>query len=114
MEGRRLVILVLAVCVLSAALGAGITLLAKEGPAGADGARGPTGPQGLRGPEGFAAEEEAGEQALNEIDDVRNEVQSVQYYAEELEAYIEELGGQVTQNTRSVSNVCRELNIILC
>lgn len=46
---RFLVVLLVGVCILSAGLGSGITLLAKTGPAGP---AGPAGPRGLRGPAG--------------------------------------------------------------
>src|SRR5215207_1023850 len=50
---RRLAIWTLVgVCVLSAAIGASMMLLAETGPPGKEGEQGPVGPRGAQGPEG--------------------------------------------------------------
>jgi hypothetical protein len=65
---NHLIALVLGVCVLSAAIGSGLALLAQTGPSGARGAQGPPGPTGEQGPEGpsGAAEVEGLEAELGE------------------------------------------------
>ncbi len=104
---RFLIVALIGVCVLSAAIGSGITLLSKTGPAGPVGARGEPGPVG---PRGFAATDEAGENAEGQVVNLQGEVEELQGEVERDEGLIEELGGQVTQNTQSVSTLCIELN----
>jgi hypothetical protein len=74
---NQFIALVIGVCVLSAAIGSGLALLAQtgpEGPAGKQGPRGHAGKQGPRGPEGESAGEELG--ALEgEVEELRAEVE---------------------------------------
>jgi len=60
---NQFIALVIGVCVLSAAIGSGLALLAQtgpEGPAGKQGPRGHAGKQGKPGPSGESAGEELG------------------------------------------------------
>jgi hypothetical protein len=79
MPRNQFIALVIGVCVLSAAIGSGLALLAQtgpEGPAGERGPRGHTGKQGPRGPAGESAGEELG--ALEgEIEELRGEIEGV-------------------------------------
>jgi len=71
---NRFIALVVGVCVLSAAIGSGLALLAQTGPTGAAGKQGPAGPRGPQGPEGpSGAAEVEGLEA--EVDELRGEVE---------------------------------------
>jgi peptidoglycan hydrolase CwlO-like protein len=113
MQGRERIWIMLAVCVVSALVGAGtaLVLVKKEGPPGT---QGPKGDRGPRGPEGYAASDEEGEQARSEVQDLENAVQDGEYRAEELESQIAELGYQVTENTQDVSGLCRTVELSGC
>ena len=78
---NQFIALVIGVCVLSAAIGSGLALLAQTGPEGPAGKQGPRGHVGRQGPEG-----PAGESAGEELGALEGEV-------EELRAQIEESGG---------------------
>jgi hypothetical protein len=85
---NQFIALVIAVCVLSAALGSGLALLAQTGPKGPAGAKGPRGHKGKQGPAG-----PAGESAGEELGALEGEV-------EELRAAVEEgseSGGEVVE-----------------
>jgi hypothetical protein len=75
---NQFIVLVIAVCVLSAAIGSGLALLAQTGPKGPAGDRGPRGHKGKQGPAG-----PAGESAGEELGALEGEV-------EELRAAVEE------------------------
>lgn len=73
---NQFIALVIGVCVLSAAIGSGLALLAQTGPEGPAGKRGPQGHVGKRGPAGPAGES-AGEElgALEgEVEELRGEL----------------------------------------
>ena len=74
---NHFIALVIGVCVLSAAIGSGLALLAQtgpQGPAGKQGPRGHKGKQGAQGPAGESAGEELG--ALEgEVEELRAEVE---------------------------------------
>ena len=77
---NQFIALVIGVCVLSAAIGSGLALLAQTGPKGAQGERGPRGHKGKPGPEGPAGES-AGEElgALEgEVEELRGAVEEAQ------------------------------------
>ncbi len=105
---NHFIALVVGVCMLSAAIGSGVALLAQTGPSGAAGKQGPAGPAGPQGPEGpsSAAEVEALEAEVGEL---RGEVEAggdtgeVEDRLEALEEEVEGLGG-VT------SELCSELD----
>jgi len=78
---NQFIALVIGVCVLSAAIGSGLALLAQTGPEGSAGKRGPRGHVGKQGPEG-----PAGESAGEELGALEGEV-------EELRGAVEEGGG---------------------
>jgi hypothetical protein len=82
---NQFIALVIGVCVLSAAIGSGLALLAQTGPKGAAGDRGPRGHVGKQGPEG-ATGESAGEElgALEgEVEELRGEIDGVREEAGE-------------------------------
>jgi hypothetical protein len=96
---NQFVALVVGVCVLSAAIGSGLALLAQTGPEGPAGKRGPQGHVGKPGPQGPAGES-AGEElgALEgEVEELREEVEEgggsaeVEELEERVEALEEEL-----------------------
>lgn len=105
---NHFIALVVGVCIISAAIGSGVALLAQTGPAGASGKQGPAGPAGPQGPEGPSG---AGEvEALEaEVGELRTEVEEggsageVEDRLEALEEEVEGLGG-VT------SELCSELD----
>ncbi len=71
---RFFVVCLVGVCVLSAAVGSGIALLAKTGP------EGPRGPSGPRGPAGRSADEASyqAEEALGQADELDSRVSEVE------------------------------------
>ena len=77
---NQFIALIIGVCVLSAAIGSGLALLAQTGPQGPAGKQGPRGHQGKPGPRG-----PAGESAGEELGALEGEV-------EELRAAVEEGG----------------------
>ena len=83
---NQFIALVIGVCVLSAAIGSGLALLAQTGPAGPAGKQGPRGHAGKPGPEG-----PAGESAGEELG--------------ALEAEVEELRGAVEEGSESGGEV---------
>jgi hypothetical protein len=87
---NQLIALFVGVCVLSAAIGSGLALVAQEGPAGPAGKRGPAGPQGPEGPEGPSGAAEIGGLEA-EVEDLRGKAED----AEELEGRIEDLESEV-------------------
>jgi hypothetical protein len=76
---NQFIALIVGVCVLSAAIGSGLALLAQtgpKGPAGKQGPRGHHGKQGPRGPAGESAGEELGS-LEGEVEELRGEVEGV-------------------------------------
>jgi hypothetical protein len=74
---NQFIALVVGVCILSAAIGSGLALLAQtgpEGPAGKQGPRGHAGKQGPKGPAGESAGEELGE-LEGEVEELRGAVE---------------------------------------
>jgi hypothetical protein len=100
--------LVLGVCVLSAAIGSGLALLAQTGPSGAQGPAGPRGEQGPEGPSG-AAEVEGLEAELGEL---REQVERVEEGVDggelegRLESEVAELGGVSSELCEEVGLFC--------
>jgi hypothetical protein len=106
MTQRNFVLLVVGVCILSAAIGSGLALLAQTGPSGATGPRGPAGKPGPAGPEGPSGSAEVG--ALEEeVEELRGRVEG----AEELEARIEDLEGEIGGLSGGASELCEELEL---
>src|SRR5262245_9526542 len=79
---NQFIALIVGVCVLAAAIGSGLALLAQTGPEGPAGKRGPRGHVGKQGPAG-----PAGESAAEELG--------------ELEAEVEELRGAVEESAEA-------------
>jgi hypothetical protein len=104
---NQLIALIVAVCVLSAAIGSGLALLAQTGPAGAagkQGARGPAGPRGAEGPSGAA--EIGGLEA--EVEELRGEVETANETAERVEDLEEGISGGLPSTG---SELCEEFGI---
>jgi hypothetical protein len=110
---NQFIALVIGVCVLAAAIGSGLALLAQTGPKGPAGKQGPRGHVGKRGPAGPAGES-AGEElgALEgEVEELRGEIEGVREEAGEsgevgeLEERVEGLEEEV----ESFSGVAKEL-----
>lgn len=111
LQRNHLVALILGVCVLSAAIGSGLALLAQTGPAGARGAQGPAGPRGAQGPEGpsGAAEVEGLEAEVGELRERLEEgggESDVEGRLEELESEVSELGGVSSELCEEVGLFC--------
>ena len=88
---RWVVLALLGVCIVSAAIGTGTTLLlartGPEGPPGAAGARGPEGPPGPRGAEGYVDVDDFGVGDLEvELSSLREELGWVEGDVGDLEA----------------------------
>lgn len=113
MPRNQFIALVIGVCVLSAAIGSGLALLAQTGPKGPQGERGPRGHTGKPGPEGPAGES-AGEElgALEgEVEELRAEVEeSSQAGGEvgELEERVELLEEEVESYSSFTEELCEE------
>jgi hypothetical protein len=90
MPQKRFIAILVGVCVLSAAIGSGLALVAQTGPEGPAGKRGPAGPQGPRGPEGESATAELGGIEA-ELEELRGAVEG----SAELEERVEELEGEI-------------------
>lgn len=101
---NQLIAVLVGVCILSAAIGSGITVLAKTGPSGPAGARGAPGPAGPRGPEGASGAEELG-RLESEVEALRGQVEG----GEELEGRLEELESEVSRLSGAGSEICGEI-----
>jgi hypothetical protein len=107
---NHLIALLVGVCVLSAAIGSGLALLAQtgpSGPAGKQGARGPAGPEGPEGPSGAA--EIGGLEG--EVEDLRGRVEDAEETQGRLEDLEEELGELSGGVPSGGSELCEELGI---
>lgn len=90
---RNLVAGIVGVCILSAAIGSGVTLLAKTGPSGP---RGPVGAQGLRGLPGVEGREgERGARGAQGPEGSEGEGSQSNSSLESLESEVEQLRGEV-------------------
>jgi hypothetical protein len=106
MTQRNFILLLVGVCVLSAAIGSGLALLAQTGPSGAQGARGPAGPRGAQGPEGpSGAAEVEGLEA--EVQELRGEVEE----SGELSGRVQSLEDEISGLSGSGSEICEELEL---
>jgi hypothetical protein len=110
MPRNQFIALVIGVCVLSAAIGSGLALLAQTGPKGPAGKQGPRGHVGKRGPEG-----PAGESAGEELGALEGEVEELRGAVEEggeSGAEVEELEERVEvleEELESFAGVTEEL-----
>lgn len=113
---NQFIALVIGVCVLSAAIGSGLALLAQtgpEGPAGKQGPRGQVGKQGPPGPEGESAGEELG--ALEgEVEELRGAVEEGGSSGEvgELEERVEVLEEELEGFSGITEELCTEGNFV--
>jgi hypothetical protein len=104
---NQLIALVVGVCVLSAAIGSGLALLAQTGPAGPAGKQGKPGPQGEQGPEGPSGAAEIGG-LEEEVGELEGRVEGV----EELEGRIENLESEFAEGGGvSPSELCEEFGV---
>jgi hypothetical protein len=104
LDRRALIAILVGVCILSSAIGAGFGLIAETGPAGTPGKQGPAGPAGPEGPEGPSGAAEI-ESLEGEVEELREEVgngSDLESRVEELESAVEEVGGI------STDDICRE------
>ena len=110
---NQFIALVIGVCVLSAAIGSGLALLAQTGPEGPAGKRGPqghVGKQGPRGPAGESAGEELGE-LEGEVAELREAVEEGGGSSEEvaeLEERVEALEEEVASYGELAEELCGE------
>jgi hypothetical protein len=104
---RFFVIAIVAVCVLSAAIGSAISLIAQTGPAGPPGERGPAGPRGPRGEVDTGAIEDELEALRSETDPAGLE----EALAED-EERIEELEDGLRGAERTTSELCGTLELV--
>jgi len=113
---NQFIALVIGVCVLSAAIGSGLALLAQtgpQGPAGKQGPRGHVGKRGPRGPAGESAGEELGE-LESEVEELRTEVEKGAAGGEvgELEERVEALEEEVESYAELAEELCGEGSFI--
>jgi hypothetical protein len=113
---NQFIALVVGVCILSAAIGSGLALLAQtgpEGPAGKQGPRGHAGKQGPRGPEGESAGEELG-QLEGEVEELRGAVEEggESEQVGELEERIEALESEIEGFSGITEELCGEGSFI--
>jgi hypothetical protein len=114
---NQFIALVIGVCVLSAAIGSGLALLAQTGPKGAQGERGPRGHKGKQGPAG-----PAGESAGEELGALEGEVEELRAAVEEgsesngevgqLEERVEALEEEVESYSGLAQELCGEESLI--
>lgn len=107
---NQLIALIVGVCVLSAAIGSGLALLAQtgpSGPAGKQGPRGPAGPEGPKGPSGAA--EIGGLEA--EVEGLRGQVEDAEETQERLEQVEEEVGDLSGGLPSTGSELCEEFGV---
>jgi hypothetical protein len=109
---NQFIALVVGVCILSAAIGSGLALLAQtgpEGPRGKQGERGHIGKQGPEGPEGEAAGEELGE-LEGEVEELRGAVEEFgegeSSQVGELEERVESLEGELEGFSAAGEEIC--------
>jgi len=114
---NQFIALVIGVCVLSAAIGSGLALLAQTGPSGPAGKQGPRGHKGKPGPQG-----PAGESAGEELGALEGEVEELRGAVEEgsesggevgeLEERVEVLEEEVESYAGLAQELCGEESFI--
>ncbi|HVT00104.1 MAG TPA: hypothetical protein VHE08_06265 [Solirubrobacterales bacterium] len=107
---NHFIALMVGVCVLSAAIGSGLALLAQTGPQGPAGEQGPRGHVGRRGPQGPAGESAGEELAAleDEVEELQGEVEG----SDELEERVEALEEEVEGFTAVAKELCGEGSFI--
>ncbi len=117
---NQFIALVVGVCILSAAIGSGLALLAQTGPKGPQGDRGPRGHKGKQGPAGPAGES-AGEElgALEgQVEELRGAVEAAEEGNEsnaevgQLEERVEALEEEVESYSGFAEELCSEESFI--
>jgi hypothetical protein len=114
---NQFIALVIGVCVLAAAIGSGLALLAQtgpEGPAGKQGPRGHAGKEGPRGPAGESAGEELGGLEA-EVGELRSEVEELGGESSEvgeLEERVEALEEELEGFSGAAEEICSEESLI--
>jgi hypothetical protein len=104
---NQLIALIVGVCILSAAIGSGLALLAQTGPAGPAGKQGKRGPQGKQGPEGPSGAAEIGG-LEDEVGELASRVEDI----DELESRVEELETEASGGGGiGPSELCEELGV---
>lgn len=105
---RWIVLALLGVCIVSAGIGTGTTLLlartGPEGPPGAAGVRGPEGPPGPRGAEGYVDADDFG------VGDLEVELASLREELEWVEGDVGDLDGRTGGLESITSELCFELD----
>jgi hypothetical protein len=114
---NQFIALIIGVCVLSAAIGSGLALLAQTGPKGPAGERGPRGHKGKPGPQGPAGEsagEELGalEGEVEELRDAVEEGSESNGEVAELEERVEALEEEVESYSGFAEELCSEESLI--
>jgi hypothetical protein len=105
---HQFVALVVGVCVLSAAIGSGIALLAQTGPEGPAGKQGKRGPVGPRGAEGESATAELGV-VEGEVEELRGQVEGLESSAGEGSGEVEERLERVEEELEELGSVTSQL-----
>ena len=115
---RSYLLTLLAVCITSAAIGSGITLLAKTGPEGPAGPAGPTRPEGPPGETDRAAVYET-EEARLEAEDAKSLAEDLEGQLSDLEfsepaeqSEVRDLEAKVGDLERLTSEICFEVDLI--
>lgn len=105
LDRRAFIAILVGVCILSSAIGAGFGLIAETGPAGTPGKQGPAGPEGPEGPAGPSNQGEI-EGLEAEVEELRGEVGD----SSDLESRLEELESAVEEGFGGLSpdDICRE------
>ena len=109
---NQFIAVIVGVCVMSAAIGSGLALLAQTGPSGTPGKQGPrghVGPRGQKGqegPQGESAEAELGA-VEGEIEELRDQVEESDPGA--VEDRLEELEEEVSGISAGTRELCGEL-----
>lgn len=107
MSRRSVITSVIGICILSATVGSGITLLAKTGPTGPTGPRGPVGPEGRPGTSAEDAKWEA-EEALSRVDELEGQLS-------DLESRLPMFGGVASEDDlRELEWSIEELESTIC
>jgi hypothetical protein len=107
---NQLIALVVGVCVLSAAIGSGLALLAQTGPSGPAGKQGARGPVGREGPEGPSGAAEIGG-LESEVEELRGQVEAAEETQGRLEELEEEVGNLSGGFPGGRSEFCEEFGV---
>jgi hypothetical protein len=107
---RFFIVALIGVCIASAGIGAGVTMLAKTGPPGPKGERGPVGPEGPEGVEGASDIN----YLESEVEELRGRVEEGEGLEDAVAQNESELGyleSEVSSLRSTTSEICQELNL---